>query len=238
MLRPDTERVWRFLEHQRALAGFVLIGGTALALRIKHRVSEDLDFAWTEHRLPVVRVAALSKLASEHGLEFQRNDDPAASDEFEIAGMSLHDYQQDFLVNHSVKVSFFAADDPLCRLLRAQPANDSGPRISELSELFGSKCLVAASRSKSRDWFDLYTLMTKHGFTVHDMRRVFVSTGVPNQFDLAMQRLCSGKPAASDEGFEHLTDIAPSLDEMRSFFAARRDAFEQDAASSALKKVE
>jgi hypothetical protein len=28
------------------LAGFVLIGGSALALHIHHRISEDLDFAW------------------------------------------------------------------------------------------------------------------------------------------------------------------------------------------------
>lgn len=238
MLRPDTERVWRFLEHQPALAGFVLVGDTALTLRINHRVSEDLDFTWTEHRLPVARLDALTALAAQHGLTFHRNDDPAASDEFEIAGMSLHDYQQDFLVNHAVKVSFFAADDPLGRQLRLQPANDAGPRVAELGELFGSKCLVAASRSKSRDWFDLHTLMTKHGFTVQDMHDVFVSTGVPHQFDLALQRLCSGTPAASDEGFEHLTDHAPSLDEMRGFFQARRDEFEQEAARSALKKVE
>ena len=40
---PETERVWKFLKDEPSLAGFVLVGGTALALRLGHRRSEDLD---------------------------------------------------------------------------------------------------------------------------------------------------------------------------------------------------
>ena len=46
MLPVETERVWEFLKEQPALAGFVLIGGTALAPRIGHRRTEDLDLAY------------------------------------------------------------------------------------------------------------------------------------------------------------------------------------------------
>ena len=45
MLPPETEQVWHFLKQQPALAGFVLLGVSALALRIGHRLSEDLDLA-------------------------------------------------------------------------------------------------------------------------------------------------------------------------------------------------
>ena len=38
MLPRDTEQVWNFLKDQPALAGFVLVGGSALTLRIDHRV--------------------------------------------------------------------------------------------------------------------------------------------------------------------------------------------------------
>ena len=49
-LRPDTAGVWAALEGHPLLKGFILIGGTALTLRIGHRVSEDLGFAYTAPR--------------------------------------------------------------------------------------------------------------------------------------------------------------------------------------------
>lgn len=229
MLRPDTERVWRCLEHQSALAGFVLVGGSALALRIAHRVSEDLDFAWTEARLPRARLDALLHASQEHGLHLCRHDDPAAADEFEIAGMSLPDYQQDFLVDDRVKVSFFTADEPLCLVLNEPPSSQT-VRIATLDELFASKCLIGAARSKSRDWFDLYTLMREHGFTMAQFHAVFVEAGIPGHYDIAIGRLCTGHPSLSDEGFEHLTTNAPSLEQMRNFFTEQREAFERSEA--------
>lgn len=44
-LTPDADRLWTRLRNEPALAGFVLIGGSALALHLGHRISEDLDFA-------------------------------------------------------------------------------------------------------------------------------------------------------------------------------------------------
>lgn len=52
MLPPATEKVWNFLKEQPALAGFVLVGGSALALTLRHRLSEDLDFVYPDTRLP------------------------------------------------------------------------------------------------------------------------------------------------------------------------------------------
>ncbi len=233
MLRPDTARIWHHLEHQAALAGFVLIGGSAITLHIGHRLSEDLDFAWIGPRLPQTQLSALRQLSTAQGIHFQPADDPAAVDEFEIAGMDLHDYQQDFLVAGKVKVSFFTADEPLSRVLSAAKL-DTGPRIASLDELFASKCLITASRSKSRDWFDLHCLMTRYGYTLESFHAAFVKAGVPGQFDLAMQRLCSGRPSLSDEGFEHITPQAPSVEEMRRFFIQQRDQYEQAVAGREL----
>ena len=226
MLRPDTEHVWHHLEHQVALAGFVLIGGSAITLHIHHRLSEDLDFAWAGPRLPRASLDVLRRTLSQAGLIFQRDDDPAAADEFEIAGMDLHDHQQDFLVSGKVKVSFFTADEPLTRVLSEENPG-TGPRIASLDELFASKCLVAASRSKSRDWFDLYYLMTRHDYTLETFHATFAKAGIPGQFDLAMQRLCSGRPSLSDEGFEQIVPDAPSLEDMRDYFIRQRDQYEQ-----------
>lgn len=229
MLRPDTERIWHHFEHQAALAGFILIGGSAITLHISHRLSEDLDFAWTGTRLPRAQLDTLRQISAATGITFQRDDDPAAADEFEIAGMELHDFQQDFVVGGNVKVSFFTTDEPLSRVLTGAQ-HETGPRIATMDELFASKCLITATRSKSRDWFDLYFLMNGHGFTLDDFHAAFVKAGIPGQFDIAMQRLCSGRPSLNDEGFEQIAPHAPSLAEMRDFFVRQRDAYEQAVA--------
>jgi hypothetical protein len=61
MLKPDTEAVWQFLRRQPSLTGFVLMGGSALALRLGHRQSEDLDTA-TEAPTSGPRLASLPEL--------------------------------------------------------------------------------------------------------------------------------------------------------------------------------
>ena len=152
-----------------------------------------------------------------------------------IAGMSLRDYQQDFVVNDAVKVSFFAADDPLCKVLAGESETRTA-RVATLDELFASKCLIAASRSKSRDWFDLYTLMLRHGYTMEQFEGAFAQAGIPDQFDRALQRLCSGVPSRGDEGFEQLASQAPSLKVMPEFFIAQRDAWERRSAARAIQR--
>jgi len=234
LLPPATERVWEFLQAQPALAGFVLIGGSALALRIHHRRSEDLDFAFPQLRLPRARLEALLRIATEAGFEFQPTDDEAALQEFAGAGLELHDYQQNFLVNGAVKVSFFAPDGALAKVLAG--AAELGARVATLGELFKSKCLVSASRSKTRDWLDLYLLMQEHGFSMRDFQAVFREAGVAHQCDIALSRLCSGVPQKDDEGYAHLLANPPSLDEMTTFFKTHRDTLESETAAEALRR--
>lgn len=89
MLPPAAEQVWGFLKDQPILGGFVLIGGSALALRIGHRLSEDLDFAWVEPRLPRARLDALRRAAEAGGLDFKPLEHEAAVMEFAEAGLDL-----------------------------------------------------------------------------------------------------------------------------------------------------
>jgi hypothetical protein len=231
LLPPETEKAWKFLKSQPALAGFVLMGGSALALRLGHRVSEDLDFAWLEEKLPRRRLDAVLRVARSAGLPFERNDHEAALQEFLNGGMELHDYQQDFLVNRAVEVSFFTADASLAKVLD-QPREDR-VRVATLPELFKSKCLVSAVRSKTRDWLDLYLLLRDHGFTLRQYREAFRQAGISSQADIGLSRLCSGVPQKGDEGCAHLLSNPPSLDEMKCFFEARRDQLEIELAAEA-----
>jgi hypothetical protein len=231
VLPRDTEQVWNFLKDQPALAGFVLVGGSALTLRIDHRVSEDLDLAWTEARLPRNRLEALCRAAEAAGFRFQPQHDEATLQDFAEANLDLLDYQQNYLVNDTVKVSFFAAERPLAKLLRA--GAERTVRVAALDELFKAKCLVSAVRSKTRDWIDLYLLMRQHGFTLRDYCAAFSEADLAAQCDIGLSRLCRGLPQQDDEGYAHLLSNPPTLAEMKAFFVSQRDQWEVELAAEA-----
>jgi DNA-binding transcriptional MerR regulator len=233
LLPTETEKVWNFLKGQPALTGFVLVGGSALSMRIQHRLSEDLDFAFLQASLPRQRLEARLHRAREAGQDFQCNDNEAALQEFALGGMELRDYQQAFLVNGGVKVSFFAANAPMVRVLSAPP--ETGPRVASLAELFKTKCLISASRSKTRDWLELYLLLRDHGFSIRDYQAAFEEAGIESQCDLGLSRLCSGLPQSDDEGYAQLLTNAPSLEEMTAFFVAQRESLEIESAAKAAR---
>jgi hypothetical protein len=229
MLRNDTQALWEQLRIEPALAGFVLVGGSALALHLRHRISEDLDFVYagvhgqSADKLPRRRLDALYRQLHARGLRLENMDDPAAVDEFDSAGMDIGDHQQDLKIG-AVNVSFFMPDTPLGLALRA--GHRGGARLAELDELFASKALVAASRSKTRDWFDLYYLMTAGGYTIEDFAAVFTRCAQPLQLGIALNRLSSGQVNTSDEGFASLLEHPPSVEEMAAFFRGQRDRYE------------
>lgn len=231
LLPPATEAVWNVLGKSRALAGFTLVRGTALALRIRHRISEDLDFAWASGRLPRRRILVAMEEVETAGLTYERADDPGAVEEFVDSGLDLHDYQQDFLVSGSsggTKVSFFDAHAGLVRVL-VESAEDV-PRVATVREIFATKALVSAQRSRTRDWFDLYVLMRDHGFTLRDYVAAFERAKQPLGLDIGINRLCSGHPDRADEQFQMIEGAPPSVEEMRDFFVGRRDAWERESA--------
>ena len=76
---------------------------------------------------------------------------------------------------------------------------------------------VTADRSKSRDWFDLYTLMRAHGYSAGKFESVFAASRVRQKMEIALGRLTGGRPHALDEGYESLAK-APALEEMSAFF--------------------
>jgi hypothetical protein len=234
LLPPATEKVWAFLKEQSALSGFILAGGSALALLLRHRMSEDLDFVYPAPRLPRQRLDALLRRAEEAGFTFRAADNEAALLDFAESALDLRDYQQDFLVNNSVKVSFFAPDESLRKILL--PGDESKTRVATLPELFKAKSLVSARRSKTRDWLDLYLLMKDHGFSIFDYRATFDEAGSPTQCDTGLARLCSGVPQRDDEGYAYLLPNPPSLEEMKSFFVAQRAKLEIESAAEAKRR--
>jgi hypothetical protein len=223
MLQESTSQVWKILSSKPELAGFVLIGGTALALHIDHRISEDLDFSWPHGKLP--REALKKLVETESALEFVLDQDEFALQEADDAGIDLADYSQTYLVN-GVRVTFFVSHEAERKMLARKM--DEPLRVAAIPEIFVLKALVAADRSKTRDWFDLYTLFQSHGFTWKDFHGAFLEYSNPGQYENAAGRLCSGQPQANDEGYETLVENPPTIKKMREYFLRLRKAYEKE----------
>jgi hypothetical protein len=103
------------------------------------------------------------------------------------------------------------------------------------AEIFALKALVSAKRSNSRDWFDIYTLIQNHGFTLREFQKAFEKANRLKKLDFAFQRLCSGKPSESDPGFESLLPNPPSVDELASFFRKAVDDYMVAESAEVLK---
>ena len=232
-LRPDTRRLWERLDGAPLLCGFVLIGGTALALRIGHRVSEDLDFAYLGERLPGQRLKQLGESLRKKGFHFELNQDVLAEQEFIDSGLQLEDHQQNYLADGALKVSFIRFDNATTQVLSGD--SRAPLRVATLDEIFKTKALVCRERSKTRDWFDLYILMTRHGYAMTDFYRAYEEAGCGRSFDTATLRLRSCAPSITDEGYLHLLDDAPTLEEMRTFFNQALDDFEIEMSRTAFK---
>ena len=225
MLANETQRVWDILKEQSLLDGFVLIGGTALSLHIHHRISEDLDFAYTDVNLPRKRLDRLLQIGESLGLTIDRNDDPASLEDFLDAGLDLLDSQQDVVVNNAVKVSFFIPPRATMNVV-SHYGRKGIPKVASVDELFMTKALVAADRSKTRDWFDLYVLLNEHGFDAKDFIKAFMINDAKLQIDSALTRLSLCSPDAGDESYLAVSDNPPSLVQLREYFSKFRDEVE------------
>lgn len=220
-LPKTTQKLWLRLKDEPLLSGFSLVGGTAIALKIGHRISEDIDLAFLPRlTLPRAAIRHLLDVLAEEGFCVEQRRDMKAEMDFENSGMDIMDYHQDFTVS-GTKLTFFTPDRELRTVLKDSIERDNktstGVHVPDMDALFVSKCLVTAHRNKSRDWVDLYSLMNNHRYTPQDMARAF-NQYEPGAISVAIGRLTAGKPSLNDEGYHLLMDNPPSLGDIRDFF--------------------
>jgi len=126
-------------------SGFVLYGGTAIALRLGHRQSVDFDFFSSQ---PVEREAlrkALPFLKTTTVRQDSRNT-------FEVATPS------------GVKVAFFGGLD-FGRVKPPERTEDGVLRVASLADLMATKLKVILQRSEAKDYQDI-AAMVRAGVSV------------------------------------------------------------------------
>lgn len=235
-LPPVTQAVFNRLAADHLTEGFLLIGGTALALHIAHRLSNDLDFVFCERhgKLPTARIDALIRSLREQGCTADLVIDSAQESSFRInTGERLSDYARDYNID-GVKVTFFAASPS------QQPKRfafwQSCPRdlqsgcafaVLALDALKTAKTLVLQDRVRTRDLFDLMVLMRDHSYTVEAFFDTVARVADGTQ-DGEMERLILRGLIPLDKRDEGLDAVGVnvSMKEIYAFFDARLTDYE------------
>jgi len=151
---PESQReLWPELD--AVPSDFVLYGGTALALQLGHRASEDFDFFSSESfdpdrlrsRLPFFRDVA--KTDRDRWVHYERDNLEAYVER--AAG--------------TIKVAFFGGLDNLRRVQDPRRASGSRVRIASLLDLAGMKMRVIQVRGSWKDYVDIHALVS-HGIDI------------------------------------------------------------------------
>lgn len=153
-LPANTRETFDILCKQDFISKFTLVGGSALALQIRHRLSEDLDFIYDGDILPVSSIKRnMAKVFPDLLVTRQENNE-----------------QIDLVINES-KITFF------CTGMIALPFQVSGyafshkkMRICKGEVIASLKMASIAQRNTMRDYYDLYCLARYH-FSLPDIIR-------------------------------------------------------------------
>ena len=146
-VEPGTLELLKNLMSLPELAGFYLVGGTALALQFGHRMSVDLDL-FTE--LQFDKVALLEAL--------QKSQDVLV--ETEEGSMLITSI-------NSVKVDFVKMSYPIL----FAPVVTEGVRMLEIRDIAPMKLKAVTQRGSKKDFYDIYYLL-EH-LTIHQMLELF-----------------------------------------------------------------
>lgn len=120
---------------------FVLYGGTALALRLGHRVSADFDFFSNDPFDPDLLASDLPLLHNAERIQVAAN---TLTCRIERGGPVL--------------VSFFGALRLGC-VREPEPTADIGLNVASLLDIAGTKAAVVQKRAESKDYVDMAALL-------------------------------------------------------------------------------
>jgi hypothetical protein len=243
-LPERTRSLFDRLIEEPMMRGMTLVGGSALALQIGHRMSEDLDFAVFGPKIPAARIDALMAGLEKEGREVSLLTSQSSIERFKInTGKRLLDYARDYVVD-GAKMTFFArgAGDGVTQeqldWLAAAPRAHSGKGFDVLGVegIFAMKALLLADRARSRDLFDLMALIHGHGYTL-DKALVLVRKLAPiERRDIERHKavMTGAIPLdAEDEGFEGIGVKMP-IEDIYAFFEKQIAVLERSLARAAM----
>ncbi len=192
-----------FLRENRAM----LIGGTAIAYYLEHRISYDLDIAFV-HNKTLPPLSFLKKYDAKI-LEFDSSViDGAIND-----GGDIKEYHKRFSVD-GVKVDFVV--NPSSNIYESEILeNDKGIylnylKITSLDALFKLKSLLLLDRNKIRDLYDVIYMIRYSKFRAKDILETIKKYRITYTDEDIIKLIVSKKPDKFDIEFEGI--VNPKMD--------------------------
>lgn len=145
VLPPDTATTWETIAPVIP-STFYLVGGTAVSIHLRHRVSRDLDFFYHDAAIDLDKLAAaLSELGP-----------------FAITLRSPGTLNGVF---SDTRLQFLHAAE---QCLLEKPTVVEGLRVAGISDLMAMKLKVIGQRGEARDYFDAMTIEERTGLRAEE----------------------------------------------------------------------
>ena len=144
---PDaTRKIFQVLSDTKFSDDYTLVGGTALSLQIKHRLSEDIDLIFDGETLNTTNIKRnISKLFPNYRIIKQDDN-----------------YQIDYIID-GVKVTFFSTGAiQIPFKVKDYSFKYHDLNIAELKIIAVLKLAAISERNTIRDYYDLYFLVKEH----------------------------------------------------------------------------
>ncbi len=151
---PKTLELLRKLMQEKCLEPFNLVGGTALALQIGHRISVDIDL-FSDIDFEPQQI--LSELRKNYKLKIVT--------EFGNSVIQEIEYPPDS--NNHIKIDIIKYPYPLIEKVVVI----DGIRMLSKEDIIPMKLSAVANRGSKKDFFDIYFLLKE--FTIKDMLELF-----------------------------------------------------------------
>lgn len=183
-LTTNIEAIIEQVAQLECIKPYILCGGTALAIQIGHRKSEDLDFMmWriSKTEKPEVNWNAIERELKEKIGEIEN---------FNMLGFD----QVEFVVK-GVKFSFFVSDN--LSPVTAPTDHLGNIRLADIESIMAMKMEVMLRRMKFRDYYDIYCIL-QEGYSIHK--------GIEKALNLSRHRLSSKNIIAMLLGGQFVAD--------------------------------
>ena len=183
-LTTNIEAIIEQVAQLECIKPYILCGGTALAIQIGHRKSEDLDFMmWriSKTEKPEVNWNAIERELKEKIGEIEN---------FNMLGFD----QVEFVVR-GVKFSFFVSDN--LSPVTAPTEYLGNIRLADIESIMAMKMEVMLRRMKFRDYYDIYCML-QEGYSIQK--------GIEKALNLSRHRLSSKNIIAMLLGGQFIPD--------------------------------
>ena len=236
MLPEKTQRLFDHIKRQPDIGNFVLVGGTALALQLGHRYSEDLDFLTTS-RIDQKSVNNIMRSLDAAGARITMHAGFDALLEFD--GDRLEDYSLRFSVD-GIKLDFFCKQiyrggrkydvDAVIETVPPPDIDAGYCRIASENCIFALKSQVLDERVALRDLYDLRVMLGRNNRMIRDLFQAAEQLGASAK--TIKYRLLHEKRRREDPIIERppgaYDTIPDTFDQLRAWFANEIDEMERE----------